>query len=108
MTKVAVYGGACKNKVTIEAKREGTTVKLSMESTCDDVMKLAEDLQYVSFDDIIPRKAKLPTFIDVVVYVKSARHLKHFDCPVPCAILKAVMAEFGLQLKKSPEIRFIE
>ncbi|MHC1566280.1 MAG: DUF6951 family protein [Candidatus Syntropharchaeia archaeon] len=107
MTEVIVFGGACRFETKITARLEDETVKLKIESDCDMVKELGKKLKEISYHDLFPGEGHASLFRNNIVYVIAEECLKHVDCPVPCGILKASLAEFGLQLKKSPEIRFI-
>ncbi|HDM36277.1 MAG TPA: hypothetical protein ENG09_03355 [Candidatus Syntrophoarchaeum butanivorans] len=109
MTKVVIHGGACKFKTEVTVLREGESLRIETVSECEYCRSLGDDLVRVSFSDLFPDTASPALgFMDNPVYRKADEHLPHVDCPVPCGILKAILAELGLQLKEPPKIEFTE
>ncbi|MHC1636445.1 MAG: DUF6951 family protein [Candidatus Methanospirareceae archaeon] len=105
MTKVSIFGGACGFHTVVEAKYENGGVKLSIKSDCKAVEELAKKLEKISYPKDF-REWKDNNLL--TLHLMTMERLRHVDCPVPCGIFKAILAELGLQLKKSPEIKFVE
>lgn len=102
MTKVIVHPGICGFDALLEAKASNSTVKLQIESECEDVLNLARILTEVSKQDWMNTKG----FADEI-YEFVAKNTRHLSCPIPCAIMKAIEVELGMALKKDVEIKFI-
>jgi hypothetical protein len=103
MTKVFVNPGICGFDTVINATRSGDIVKLKIRSECKEIKKLANTLTSFSLQDM--RNAKSLT--ENKVYENASRHIRHFSCPIPCAIFKAIEVELGLALKKKVTIKFV-
>lgn len=102
MTKAVVNSGICGFSVTITAeKREGKEIRLTLDTECEMVKKMAGDISSLNM------MSALIGFANNPVYKSAARHLKHAACPVPSAILKAVEIEAGLCIPKNVKITFI-
>ncbi len=102
MTRAVVNPGICGFSVTIIAeKREGKEIHLSLDTECEMVKKMAEDIASLNM------MSALIGFANNPVYKSAARHLKHTACPVPSAILKAVEVEAGLCIPKDVNISFV-
>ena len=103
MTKVVVNSGACGFSVTVIAEKDvNKKVHLVIETECDMVKKMAEELPSLDMMSVFTR------FLDNPVYRSAARHLKHVTCPVPGGILKAMEAECGFAVPKDVSITFLE
>jgi len=109
MTTIVIHGGACQFRTEARILLDGRDVKVEMESECKHCHSLGKDLRDVGIADMFPERGKPALgFMTNPVYKKANQHLPHVDCPVPCGLLKAIFAEFGLQLKKSPTIEFLK
>jgi hypothetical protein len=103
MTKVKVNSGNCGFSVLITAEKvNGKLVNISLESECEMVMKMLEDISSIEMRQLFTNHINNP------VYRSAAMHLKHTACPVPGAILKAAEVELGLCLAKDVNISFIK
>lgn len=101
MTKVRVNSGNCDFHVSITAeKREGEKISVSLDTKCEMVLKMLEDISLLEMRSIFTNHLNNP------VYRSAAKHLKHAACPVPCAILKAAEVELGLCLPEDVTIKF--
>jgi hypothetical protein len=100
MAKSEIISGICGFSATIEARRAGSRCALAIESDCDAIQRLAEELtdvdpfQEISFRDDGPRALKM-----------GAKHCYHPACPVPVGIIKAVEVEAGLALPADASIK---
>jgi hypothetical protein len=102
MATVVVQAGACGYSVTVNAEPgAGGTVTVTLETDCEMVMKMKEDLR--SLD----KRAALTGFADNPVYRAAAKHLKHVACPVPTGILKAIEVAAGLNVSRDVRITFV-
>jgi hypothetical protein len=103
MTKVKVNSGNCGFSVLITAEKvNGKLVNISLESECEMVMKMLEDISSIEMRQLFTNHINNP------VYRSAAMHLKHTACPVPGAILKAAEVELGLCLAEDVNISFIK
>jgi Family of unknown function (DUF6951) len=103
MTKVVVNSGICGFSTTITAeKAPGKKVRITLESDCEMVAKMAEDVA------VLDMMAAFTGHLNNPVYRSAAKHLKHVACPVPSGILKALEVELGLCLPKDAGILFIK
>ena len=100
---------SCKIKAELETSSSSvdrlnflnSVVRLSVETDCDYVRKLVENLKEFKVIDLF----KL--FTNNPVYVEASKTIKHSTCPVPSAILKVIEAEAGLATKKNIKMEFI-
>ena len=93
MSKVTVVPGPCNLITKITATSEDMSMaNIEISSSCDAVMKLAENIKTV--DALVEVFSKFDTSI---IY-KEANVLPHLACPVPSAIIKAVEVACGLAL----------
>ncbi|HYA26947.1 MAG TPA: hypothetical protein VEE82_03020 [Thermodesulfovibrionales bacterium] len=103
MTKVAIHSGACGFSVAVTAdKGKDKKVHLLIETECEMVRKMAEELSALDMMSVFAR------LLDNPVYRSAARHLKHVTCPVPGGILKAIEAECGFAVPKDVSITFVQ
>ncbi len=103
MTKVVIHPGACGFSVTVTAEKgEDKKVRLLIETECEMVKRMAEELPALDMMSVFTR------LLDNPVYRSAARHLKHVTCPVPGGILKAMEAECGFAVPKDVSIAFVE
>ncbi|KLU62199.1 hypothetical protein CEB3_c14180 [Peptococcaceae bacterium CEB3] len=101
MTKVKVFAGACGFTSVIKAQSWGpTTVKVGIVSACKMLRGMNEDLGLMDWTKGIFNKVT-----ESVIYRSAGEHLKHTDCPVPCAIIKAIQVEIGAAVPKNVEIK---
>ena len=101
MAKVVIRSGSCGFTSTVTAvKGEDRKVRITIESDCEQVRKMQEDIVLLDRMDAFKR------FADNPVYRSAAKRLKHVACPVPCGILKALEVAAGLNLPKDAVILF--
>jgi hypothetical protein len=101
MSHVEVKAGICGFVTQIEASAEddGQMVRLRIDSTCEYVRNLAEQLTEVdAFQEISFRRAG-PRTLQL-----APQYLKHPACPVPAGIIKAIEVAAGLALPKDAVI----
>lgn len=101
MTKVKVFAGACGFTSVIKAQSLGqTTVKVEIVSACKMLRNMNADIGQLDW-----KKGIFNRINESVIYRSAGEHLKHTDCPVPCAIIKAIQVEIGAAVAKDVEIR---
>ena len=91
MTTAKLYPGACGMEVLINVSTlENDIIKLEMFSECEMVVNMNKELNEFNW-----KKGVFGKILDSQIYQISSRYLKHVDCPVPSAILKAIQVEVG-------------
>ena len=93
MTKAQVKAGICGFSATVVANMEGTRCRVSIESECEAIQRLAQNLTEVDPFQEITFRGQGPRTLDL-----GARHCRHTACPVPVGIIKAIEVEAGLAL----------
>ncbi|RME85266.1 MAG: hypothetical protein D6775_03270 [Caldilineae bacterium] len=96
MAKVEIDPGICGLPTTVRAEMDPDTYRcrLSIESECAAIRKMAEDLQEVDpFQEIALRRGDGPLTLR-----KGHEYCSHSACPVPVGIIKAVEVAAGLAL----------
>jgi hypothetical protein len=100
LTRVEVDPGICGMKAVITAQADGEDrVHLKVESDCPAVRRMFETL--TSVDPLTEGR----TILRSSAYLVADACLKHPDCIVPAAAVKAVNVEAGLALPKESTIR---
>jgi hypothetical protein len=100
LAKAEITSGICGFTTSVTARKEGARVALSIESDCDAIQHLAEELaevepfQEISFRGDGPRTLRA-----------GAKHCYHPACPVPVGIIKAIEVEAGLALPADATIK---
>jgi len=96
MVNVTVDAGICGFISIIKAHAlDEQTVEVSIESKCDAVAALANEIKNVDAFSVVFAKYGVSP-----VYQAADKHFKHAACPVPCAIVKAIEAAAALALPK--------
>ena len=100
MATAEITSGICGFSATVRTRMEGRNVVLDIDSDCDAIQRLAEELtevepfQEITFRGEGPRTLKM-----------GAKHCYHPACPVPVGIIKAVEVEAGLALPADAVIK---
>jgi hypothetical protein len=101
MTRVIIKSGSCGFTATVTAEKGADrTVRVTIESDCEQVRKMQDDI------GSLERLDAFKVFSDNPVYRSAAKRLKHVACPVPSGILKALEVAAGLNLPKDASITF--
>jgi hypothetical protein len=100
LAKAEISSGICGFTTTVEARMEGNTCKLHIESDCDAIQRLGEELAEVEPFQEISFRGKGPRTLEA-----GARHCYHPACSVPVGIIKAVEVEAGLALPADATIK---
>ncbi len=98
MTRTRVHAGACGFVSIIEVEASDGVFRLRIESDCEMVEALAEQIGELSSTEALRR--------DSEVYRKALRCLRHISCPVPLGILKCLEVEAGLNVPRPVRIEF--
>lgn len=103
MTKVKVAAGACGFTSVIKVKKKDRTrVAVQIFSACKIIRSMAEDIQDIEWMNGVYVR-KMP---DSIIYQSVIKRLVHTDCPVPSAILKAILIEVDAMLPKEVSMKF--
>jgi hypothetical protein len=103
MTKVKIDPGQCGFTTCVHIqKKSGKVYEVRLESECEMVQKLGEEMTELTFNDAFKK------ILDNPVYRKGSVCLRHVSCPVPSGILKALEVEAGLAVPKEVSIEFIK
>jgi hypothetical protein len=100
LARAEINSGICGFTATVETRMEGSKCLVSIESDCDAIQRLGEELtevepfQEISFRGTGPETLKA-----------GAKHCYHTACPVPVGIIKAIEVSAGLALPADASIR---
>jgi hypothetical protein len=99
VSKAKIFSGVCGFTTEVEAVTEGRVCKLTIESECNAIQKMASNLTEVDpFQEISFRRG-MPQ-----IHAKGHEYCTHAACPVPVGIVKAVEVASGLALPKDVTI----
>ena len=101
---VNVMSGICGMITEIRATSDDPlkTVKLEINTRCEGIQKLAEELKEVDPMEEISFHGEGPRTLRM-----AAKHCKHTACPVPSGIIKAIEVASGLALPKDASIEVV-
>ena len=100
MAEAEITSGVCGFTTSVTARKEGSRVALSIESGCDAIQRLAEELAEVEPFQEISFRGEGPRTLRA-----GAKHCYHPACPVPVGIIKAIEVEAGLALPADATIK---
>lgn len=104
MAKAKVFAGACGFTAVVKVKKiSKMKVKVEIISACQDVRMLNEDLAEVDCS-----KGVFGNMVESYIYKAASKRLHNSDCPVPCAIIKAIQVELGGALPRDVTIKISE
>ncbi len=104
LTKVKVCAGACGFSSVIKVQSCGpNTVKVEILSACTMLRSMNKDMGVMDWTKGIFNKIN-----ESMIYQSAGKHLKHTDCPIPCAITKAIQVEIGAAVSKDVKIRIVK
>jgi hypothetical protein len=99
--RVVVNAGVCGHTATVRAaKTAGYLVRLTIESDCPHVQKIAPEPIEVDALRQVATRAGLPSLLE-----DAYRSCAHAACPEPCGLVKAAEVATGLALPADVEIR---
>jgi len=98
---VKVISGICGmiTDIRATADEQSGTVKLEINTGCENIRDLAGELDIVNPFEEIAFRGEGPETLRL-----AAMHCKHAACPVPAGIIKAVEVASGLALPKDAAI----
>lgn len=100
MAKAEIFAGNCGFNTTVETRINGKICNIHINSQCDAIQRMAEELTQVNPFQEISFKRSLP-----LTYEMGVKYCTHAACPVPSGIIKAVEVEAGLALPKDVSIK---
>ncbi len=100
MARAEVHAGICGFNTVIETTLDGDVCKISIQSECSAIQKMAGELTQVDPFQEISFRRKMPLTMDMAV-----KYCKHAACPVPVGIIKAVEVESNLALPADVTIK---
>lgn len=100
MATAEIFAGNCGFNTTVEATLDGKVCKLSIDSECAAIRRMAEELTEVEpYKEISFRRA-MPK-----IHEAGHKFCTHAACPVPVGIVKAVEIESKLALPTDVTIK---
>lgn len=100
MAKARIEAGNCGHYAEVEAEADSNYhVKVRIESSCQHIQKLAENLDQVNALSEISSRRGTPEIL-----VKGMEFCTHASCPVPVGIIKTVEVAAGLALPQTATI----
>ena len=100
MARAKINSGICGFTANVETQVNGSQVVVSIQSECDAIQRLAEELTEVDPWQEITFRGEGPKTLKV-----GAKHCYHPACPVPVGIIKAIEIEAGLALPADATIQ---
>jgi hypothetical protein len=100
MAKAEIFAGICGFNTTVQTTMNDRTCHLNIQSECQAIQRLAENLTEVDPFKEISFRRQLPQ-----TYEAAHQYCSHAACPVPSGIIKAIEVEAGLALPKDVSIR---
>jgi hypothetical protein len=101
MARAEIDAGVCGHTTRVEAtKTEGYNVKVSLESTCPHVQKIASEVGDVDAVRQIGLRGGLPPVLET-----AYKSCIHAACPVPAGLVKAIEVAAGLALPEDVSMR---
>lgn len=100
MAKAEIFAGDCGFTTTVEATMDGQVCKLSINSECDAIRKMAVELTEVNPYQEISFKRAMPS-----IHAAGYKFCTHAACPVPVGIIKVVEVEAKLALPTDVTIK---
>jgi hypothetical protein len=100
MVKAEVFAGICGFSTIVHAEMGDEVCRLSIDSQCDAIQRMAAELNQVEPFREISFRRSMPQTMEMAV-----KYCKHAACPVPVGIIKAVEVEAGLALPADVSIK---
>ena len=101
-TKLVVDAGICGNTTTIDVvSLPGRKVTVTITSDCEVVSKMSERLKELDWLSLWKQEGD-----GYSAYKAASQSARHFMCPVPVAVLKAIEVEAELALPKDVTFSF--
>jgi hypothetical protein len=101
LAKAEICAGVCGFNTKVETQKGNSgEIRVTIESECEAINRLAEDLTEVDPFREFTYRGEGP-----LTFEAAAKHCSHAACPVPVGIIKAVEIEAGLALPEDVSIR---
>ena len=100
MAKAEIISGICGFTAVVDARKEGRHCVLAIDSDCDAIQRMSQELTEVDPFQEITFRGEGPRTLHM-----GAKHCYHPACPVPVGIIKAVEVEAGLALPADAPVR---
>lgn len=100
MARAEIFSGVCGFMTVVESKMDGEVCRLSIQSQCKSIQRLAKNLDKVDPLHEISARREMPETLTA-----GTQYCAHAACPVPVGIIKAVEVEAGLALPKDVTIK---
>jgi hypothetical protein len=100
VARAEIFAGICGFSTTVRTKMNGANCAISLESQCEAIQSLANELTEVDPWQEITFRGEGPRTLR-----EGASHCYHPACPVPAGIIKAIEVEAGLALPKDVVIK---
>ncbi len=100
MAKAEICSGICGFTTTVVTSTNDTTCKVSIQSECSNVQRLAAELTEVDPIREITFRGEGPLTLQL-----ARKYCPHTSCPVASGIIKAVEVESGLALPADATIK---
>ncbi len=102
MSNVKVCAGACGFTAMVHVtKIDRSTVEITINSPCEMIKAFNKSLGTLQWTKVF---AKMK---DSVIFQAAQENIAHTDCPVPVAVIKAIMVEMGAAVPKESSIVFV-
>ena len=102
MTKVRIQAGACGYTTVVKVLAlNKNQVHINIITACRALQRLNEELGVIDWT-----KGVFDRFCDSIIYKSAHKTLKHTDCPVPMAIIKAIQVEIKGAIPKDLTLTF--
>jgi thioredoxin reductase len=103
LAKAEINSGICGFTATVETRMEGSKCLISIESDCDAIQRLGEEMTEVEPFQEITFRGEGPNTLKL-----GAKHCYHTACPVPVGIIKAIEVSAGLALPAEVSIKLLK
>ena len=100
MSRAEISPGVCGFFTVVEVASEGRLCRVSLQSECKAIQKIAEELDLVDPLKELSARRGMPRCLDLGI-----KHCFHAACPVPAGIIKALEVEKKLALPVNVSIK---
>lgn len=100
MAKAEILSGICGFKTTVETTMDGRNCDITIESDCESIQSLANELTRVDPYQEISFRRSMP-----LTHQMASKHCAHAACPVPSGVIKAIEVEARLALPADVTIK---
>lgn len=100
MAKAEIFPGPCGFTTIVYAEMDGSVCRLRIESECECIKELADEMDKVHPFNEISFRNNSPRTLEL-----GSKYCAHTACPVPIGIIKAVEVAAGLNLPVDVNIK---